>query len=108
MKSRKKTIFDGLEILRRRYFTDPVEAAALEEERVNARTAREVYDLRNKAGMSQRELAKLVGTTASVICRLEDADYGGHSLGMLRRIAAALNRRVEIRLVPGRRRLQRA
>ncbi len=42
----------------------------------------------------------MVGTTASVICRLEDADYEGHSLAMLQRIAAALNKRVEIRFVP--------
>ena len=40
--------------------------------------------------ITQRQLAKKVGTTASVICRLEDADYQGHSLAMLRRIAAAL------------------
>jgi hypothetical protein len=43
---------------------------------------------------------KLVGTTASVICRLEDADYEGHSLAMLRRIAAALGKRAEIRFLP--------
>jgi len=30
------------------------------------------------------------------------SDYGGHSLAMLRRIAAALNQRVEIRFVPRR------
>ena len=62
--------------------------------------ARKIYELRTQAGLSQRELAKLVGTTASAICRLEDADYEGHSLAMLRRIAAALNTRVEIRFVP--------
>jgi hypothetical protein len=45
-------------------------------------------------------LADLVGTTASAICRLEDADYEGHSLAMLNRIAAALKQRVEIRFVP--------
>jgi hypothetical protein len=39
-------------------------------------------------------------TTASVICLLEDADYEGHSMAMLTRIAAALNQRVEIRFVP--------
>jgi len=50
----------------------------------------------------------LIGTTASVICRLEDTDYEGHSLAMLNRIAAALNRRVEIRFVPAERRLQSA
>ena len=31
--------------------------------------------------------------------RLEDADYEGHSLAMLNRIAVALKRRVEIRFV---------
>jgi transcriptional regulator with XRE-family HTH domain len=50
--------------------------------------------------LTQRELAKLVGTTASVVCRLENADYDGHSLAMLRRIAAALEKRVEIRFLP--------
>lgn len=69
-------------------------------ELLNAKIAREIYDLRTKAGWSQRQLAKAVGTTASVICRLEDADYEGHSLSMLQRIAAALNSRVEIRIVP--------
>ena len=59
-------------------------------------------------GLSQRESAKLVGTTASVICRLEDADYEGHSLAMLNRIAAALNPRVEIRFVPAERRFRSA
>jgi len=52
--------------------------------------------------------AALVGTTASVISRPEDADYEGHSMAMLRRIAAALNKRVEIRFVPAHRRLQAA
>jgi transcriptional regulator with XRE-family HTH domain len=52
-------------------------------------------------------LAKRVGTTQSVISRLEDADYEGHSLAMLNRIAAAVERRVDIRFLP-RRRLQPA
>jgi DNA-binding XRE family transcriptional regulator len=91
---------DAVEILHRRYFEGkPVMLAALEEARANDEVARKIYELRTKAGLSQRQLAKLVGTTASVICLLEDADYQGHSLSMLRRIAAALNRRVEIRFV---------
>ncbi|MDX2179107.1 MAG: XRE family transcriptional regulator [Bryobacteraceae bacterium] len=67
---------------------------------MNAEIARKIYDLRTKAGLSQRELAKKVGTSASAICRLEDADYEGHSLLMLKRIAEALQKRVEIRFVP--------
>jgi len=82
--------------------------AMLDEERANAEIGRKIYELRTRAGLTQKELADLVGTTASVICRLEDADYEGHSLSMLRRIAAALNRRVEIRFVPARRKLQPA
>jgi ribosome-binding protein aMBF1 (putative translation factor) len=79
---------------------DPEREASFENEVLNAKIAREIYDLRTKAGLSQRQLAKIVGTTASVICRLEDADYEGHSLSMLQRIAAALDSRVEIRIVP--------
>jgi transcriptional regulator with XRE-family HTH domain len=74
--------------------------AELEEARADITVADKIYKLRTKAGVTQRQLAKLVGTTASVICRLEAADYEGHSLAMLNRIAAALNKRVEIRFLP--------
>ena len=101
MTKKRKPTSDAIEILHRRYFEGkPDMLAALEEAAANDEVARKIYDLRTKAGLSQRQLAKLVGTTASVICLLEDADYRGHSLSMLRRIAAALNRRVEIRFVP--------
>ena len=49
---------------------------------------------------TQSQLAKLVGASASVISRFENADYEGHSLAMRRRVAKALNSRVEIRFVP--------
>ena len=79
---------------------DPKRIASFEEEVVNAEIARKIYDLRTNAGLSQRELAKRIGTSASAICRLEDADYDGHSLSMLKRIAEALDKRVEIRCLP--------
>ncbi len=101
MARKRKPTTDAVEILHRRYFAGrPRRLAELEEERASAQVAREIYELREKAGLTQAELAKLVGTTASVISRLEDADYQGHSLTMLRRIAAALHKRVEIRFVP--------
>ncbi len=68
----------------------------------NAQIARAILEMRTEAGLSQRALAELVGTTASVICRLEDASYDGHSLAMLKRVALALNHRVEVRFVPAR------
>ena len=74
-------------------------AAAVERELFNATIACEIYALRGQAGLTQRELAQRVGTHQSVIARLEDADYDGHSLNMLQRIAAALGKRVEIKFV---------
>ncbi|MEX2219463.1 MAG: helix-turn-helix domain-containing protein [Phycisphaerales bacterium] len=71
----------------------------IEREKANVVIAQQIYDARTEAGLSQAELARLIGTTQSVIARLEDADYRGHSLSMLRRIAAALGREVEVRLV---------
>jgi transcriptional regulator with XRE-family HTH domain len=53
--------------------------------------------LRTDAGLTMKELAERVGTQPSAIARLERADYEGHSLSMLRKIAGALGRRVEIR-----------
>jgi DNA-binding XRE family transcriptional regulator len=44
-----------------------------------------LYELRNEAGLTQAELAELVGTSRTVITRLEDDDDDGHSLSMLRR-----------------------
>jgi ribosome-binding protein aMBF1 (putative translation factor) len=84
---------------------DPELAAAFDEELSAADIATQIYNLRKRAGLSQRQLAARVGTTASVICRLEDSDYEGHSLSLLKRIAAALGKHVKIVFVPaGRRR----
>jgi transcriptional regulator with XRE-family HTH domain len=87
--------------LRRRYIgEDPARQASLESERVNARVAQMIYDRRTAAGMSQKELAELIGTKQSVISRLEDADYEGHSLTMLQRIADVLDQRVAVQMTP--------
>lgn len=48
-----------------------------------------VREVRKDAGLTQAELAKKASTTQSVIARLEDAEYTGHSLTMLERIATA-------------------
>jgi len=97
----KRTTTDAVEIIYSRHYAGrPERIAALREAMVNDDIARKIYRLRTEAGLTQRQLAKLVGTTASVICRLEDADYEGHSLAMLNRIAEAVNKRVVINFVP--------
>jgi DNA-binding XRE family transcriptional regulator len=100
MAKKAKRTADARRILHRRiYDGKPSRQAGLESARASADVARKIYKLRSDAGLTQKELAKMVGTSHSVISRLEDDDYQGHSLAMLRRIAAALNKRVEIRFV---------
>ena len=98
-KTRKTS--NAVRILHRRYVGEDVQRkASLEQERVNAEVARTIYELREQAGLSQKELAERVDTTQSVISRLEDADYEGHSLSMLNRIAKALNQQVQVVMRP--------
>lgn len=92
----KKTT-DALKILKDRYVKgDSNREASVREEKVNSAVASIIYELRKDAGLSQRDLAELVGTTQSVISRLEDADYDGHSLSMLSRIARALKQKLTV------------
>ncbi len=71
----------------------------IEGETVNVRVAQMICDARTTAGLTQQELADLAGTKQSVIARLEDADYEGHSLSMLHRIADSLGQRLDLRFV---------
>jgi DNA-binding XRE family transcriptional regulator len=108
MKRQRKTS-DGIEILHKRFYAGrPERIAQLEKAREDDEVARQLLTLRQRARLTQRQLASLVGTSSSVISRLEDADYDGHSMAMLRRIAAALNQRVELRFVPVGKKLQPA
>lgn len=99
---RQKRTSDALALVEELAGKSQEMADLIEQEQANLDIARKIYELRSKAKLSQAELARKVGTTQSVISRLEDADYDGHSLEMLRRIASALDKRVEIRFLPSR------
>ena len=66
----------------------------------SSQIAKLIRDLREQAELTQAQLAERVGTTQSVISRLEKDDYEGHSLSMLYRIGRALDRRVTVTLSP--------
>lgn len=91
----KKTRNFG-DVIRAKLAENPDLAQAVEDEAFNADIAQQVHDLRTEAGLTQKQLADLVGTQQSAISRIEDADYDGHSLAMLRRIAKALNRQLKV------------
>jgi len=92
---KKRTNFDRYleEHLKDPYFT----------ERFNE--ASEAWDLcmqlvalRKESGLSQKELAKRVGTSQQQISRLESPRYEGHSLSMIRRVAEALGATVQVQI----------
>ena len=97
---KKEKISDAVEILKRRYIkNDPTIEASIEEERINSDVAQMIYALRKEKDMTQADLAKTINTTQSVISRLEDSDYKGHSLAMLQKICIALGRKINITIV---------
>lgn len=62
--------------------------------------AMQVATLRERAGFSQKELARRLKTSQQQVSRLESPSYEGHSLSMLRRVARALNARVRVVFEP--------
>ena len=62
--------------------------------------ALQIAALREKAGLSQRDLARKLKTSQQQISRLESPSYEGHSLSMLRRVARVLSAKVRVVLEP--------
>ena len=75
---------------------DPAFAARFERAGEAWDVALQITSLRQQAGLSQKELAKLLNTSQQQISRLESPGYEGHSLSMLRRVAEALHARVRV------------
>lgn len=97
---------DALKIIQKMTADDPEIEEMVRESSLNAELAQLIYSARKQAGLTQQELADRIGTKQSVIARLEDADYEGHSLSMVQKIARALNYRLEVKLVGNSDRLQ--
>jgi transcriptional regulator with XRE-family HTH domain len=80
--------------------SDPMFARRFERAGQAWDVALQIAALRQRAGLSQRELAKRVKTSQQQICRLESPGYEGHSLSMLRRVARELRARVRVVIEP--------
>ena len=62
--------------------------------------AQQLYDLRKIEGLTQSQLAGLIGVSQPNIARLESGDYQSYSLRTLNKAAAALNSDIEVRITP--------
>lgn len=58
----------------------------------------QLASLRKESRLSQKELAKRVGTSQQQISRLESPAYEGHSLSMLRRVADVLGAEIRVEI----------
>jgi len=95
-----KRINDDFQKLLDEELKNPRVAAAFREEKEAIRLAEKIHTLRKELGLTQEELAERLGTTQSVVARLENESYSGHSIKMLKRLARALNATLIIDLKP--------
>lgn len=79
---------------------DPEFAVRYAEAKEEWTLAIQIARLRREKGMTQEQLAEMVGTKQQNIARIENPDYGGHSLSLLRRVAHALGTVAQVRFVP--------
>lgn len=93
----KKTNFDRY---LQEQMKDPAFAEGFERAGEAWDVALQLHALRRRAGISQAELARKLGTSQQQVCRLESPDYRGHSLRMLRRVAKVLKAKVHVVLEP--------
>ena len=91
---------DALTILDRMIGDDADMRQMIAEETLKAQIGRMIYEARTAAGLTPQALATRVGTTPSVIARLEAADVDNDALFLLHRIAVALGLALDIRLLP--------
>jgi DNA-binding XRE family transcriptional regulator len=78
---------------------DPEFKAHYQEERQALKLAMKIAKLREKKGLSQQQMAKLMGTSQQAVSRIESGEYEGFTLKTLEKIAEATGTKVKIEFV---------
>jgi len=94
----KKTNFD---LYLNEQLKDPAFAERFQRAGNAWEVALQIAALRERAGLSQKDLARRLKTSQQQVSRLESPSYEGHSLSMLRRVASVLSAKVRVILEPG-------
>ena len=98
----KKGSNSASELIRKRFFNTPEREEAYRITKNEMDLGWKIRRVREAAGLTLAQLAKKVGTTASGISRIEDADYDKHSMSLLHRVAVALGLRLTVNFEPAR------
>jgi ribosome-binding protein aMBF1 (putative translation factor) len=91
---------DFAKLLAEQIKSDDGFADDMDRERLNGEIAVLIYAERTKAGLTQKELADKAGTHQSVIARLEDAEYNGRTIELLRCVLRGLGLRLAVSAEP--------
>jgi DNA-binding XRE family transcriptional regulator len=78
---------------------DPEFKRHYDEERQALQLAMKITALREQKGLSQQQLAKLMGTSQQAISRIESGEYEGFTLKTLEKVATATGMKVKIDFV---------
>lgn len=78
---------------------DPEFKARYREERQALKLAMKIIKLREKKGLSQQQLAKLMGTSQQAISRIESGEYEGFTLKTLEKLAEATGTQLKIKFI---------
>lgn len=98
-KKRQPLRNDALAVMTKMFGAEPGWDEGVADATAAAEIAEEVFALRERHGLTQRELAALIGSSQSAVARMEDGEYRGHSMSVLRRMAAAVGEQVSFRFV---------
>lgn len=90
---------DALAVMTKMFGAEPGWEKGVADATAAAEIAEEVYALRERHGLTQRELAARIGSSQSAVARMEDGEYRGHSMSVLRRMAAAVGEQVSFKFV---------
>lgn len=94
--SRTKMVSDAVELMDRWYGNIPDWDDLVAEEEFKMQVGQAVYDLRNAVGMSQADLAKLIRANQATVSKVENADYRGNAIEVLKRVCFALHTKIRI------------
>lgn len=101
MESKNKKIDSASKLMHKRYIKgDKKRLENIEQEGKRLEVAQQIFELRSKAGLTQKEFAERVGMKQSVISRLESTDYRGYKVETLERIAKAMNQQLHFHFEP--------
>ncbi len=92
--ARRKTLLDELH---EEITANPVMNETYQAELARLELANQILDARQRAGLTQAQLAERIGTKQPAVARMERGDYQGHNVGTLAKIAIATGTHVEIR-----------